>query len=105
MADQPSSDSTEQASYPCHDPAHQRLDEREEQIHTLIHQGMAAMGSECLDQADAAYGQARTLALHQQWQQWEAQTLFRQGAVRDNWARYTEPIPLFEQAQQRCAER
>src|SRR5260370_14204557 len=104
MADQPSSDSTEQASYPCHDPAHQRLDERAEQIHTLIHQGMAAMGSECLDQADAAYGQALTLARHQQLPQWEAQALFGQGAVLDHAGKYTEAIPLFEQAQTLFAE-
>src|SRR5262249_38910224 len=104
MADQPSAESAEQASYPCHDPAHQRLDEREEQIHTLIHQGMDAMESECLDQADAAYGQALTLARHQQLSQWEAQALFGQGAVLDHAGKYTEAIPLFEQAQTLFAE-
>ena len=99
MAKQSSSESEDQASYPCHDPTHQHLNEREEQIHTLIHQGMAAMESERLVQADAAYGQALTLAQQQQLPQWEAQALFGKAAVLDHAGKYTEAIPLFEQAQ------
>jgi tetratricopeptide (TPR) repeat protein len=99
MAKQSSSESEDQASYPCHDPTHQHLDEREEQIHTLIHQGMAAMESERLDQADAAFAQALTLARQQQLPQWEAQALFGKAAVLDHTGKYLDAIPLFEQAQ------
>jgi tetratricopeptide (TPR) repeat protein len=104
MADQPSAEPEEQASYPCHDPAHQHQGEREGHIHTLIHQGMAAMESERLDQANAAFVQALTLARQQQLPQWEAQALFGQGAVLDHAGKYTEAIPLFEQARTLFAE-
>ena len=104
MADQPSAEPEEQASYPCHDPAHQHQGEREDHIHTLIHQGMAAMESERLDQANAAFVQALTLARQQQLPQWEAQALFGQGAVLDHAGKYTEAIPLFEQARTLFAE-
>ena len=104
MADQSSSESEDQASNPCHDPAHQHLDGREEEIHALIHQGMAAMESERLDQADAAFAQALTLARDPRLPQWEAQALFGQGAVLDHAGKYTEAIPLFEQARTLFAE-
>src|SRR6266478_1469145 len=104
MADQSSSESAEQASYSCHDPTHQHEGGREGEIHALIHQGMAAMESELLDQADAAYGQALTLARQQRLPQWEAQALFGQGAVLDHAGKYTEAIPLFERARMLFAE-
>ncbi len=104
MADQPSAEPEEQASYPCHDPAHQHQGEREGHIHTLMNQGMAAMESERLDQANAAFVQALTLARQQQLPQWEAQALFGQGAVLDHGGKYTEAIPLFEQARTLFAE-
>lgn len=99
MADQSPSESEDQVSYPCHDPAHQHLDGQEEEIHTLIHQGMDAMESECLDQAGAAFAQALTLARDPRLPQWEAQALFGQGAVLDHAGKYLDAIPLFEQAQ------
>src|SRR3989442_308531 len=52
MADQSSSESAEQASYSCHDPTHQHEGGREGEIHALIHQGMAAMESELLEQSE-----------------------------------------------------
>ncbi len=104
MADQPSAESADQASYLCQDPAHQHQGGREEQIHTLIHQGMAAMESERQDQADAAFAQALTLARQQQLPQWEAQALFGRGAVLDHAGNYIEAIPLFEQARTLFAE-
>ncbi len=88
MTNQSSSESEEQASYPCHDPAHHRLDEREEEIHTLIHQGMAAMESGRLVQTDAAFAQALSLTRQQRLPQWEAQALFGQGAVLDHAGKY-----------------
>jgi tetratricopeptide (TPR) repeat protein len=99
MADQPSSESADQASYPCHDPVHQYKGERAEEIHTLIHQGMAAMESECLDQANAAFAQALALARAESLSEWEAQALFGRGAGLDRAGKYRDAIPLFEQAQ------
>ena len=103
MVDQSSSEAEDQASYLCHDPAHQHLDEREDHIHALIHQGMAAMESERHSLADAAFAQALKEARELRLPQWEAQALFGQGAVLDHAGKYTEAIPLFEQAQRMFA--
>ncbi len=99
MADQPAAESADHASFHCDNPAHQHNGEREEEIHMLIHQGMAAMEEEQLEQADTMFEQALALSQAASLPEWEAQALFGKGAVLDRAGKYRDAIPLFEQAQ------
>jgi tetratricopeptide (TPR) repeat protein len=82
----------------CCDPSHQNLCPEENEIHRLIHRGMDYAEANQLEQAEAAYAQALTLAETHHLPRWQAQALFGKGAVLDHRGKYTEAIPFFEQA-------
>src|SRR5712692_1128356 len=61
--DNPSAqDAVEDTTPQCSDPSHSHLDEHEQLVHRLIHEGIDATEQGRLDQARAAFDQALTLA-------------------------------------------
>jgi hypothetical protein len=64
--------------HPCSDPSHRHLDEREQQVHRLIHQGIDATEQGQLELAQVVFEQALTLAQTHALPQGEAQVLFGQ---------------------------
>ena len=91
-------DREDHTQHQCSDPSHRHLDEHEHQVHRLIHEGIDATEGGQLEQAQAAFDQALTLAQTHALPVWEAQALFGQGGVLDRLGRPTDAVPFFERS-------